>query len=441
MKLPRILLVFALAAPALAWGQAVDEPERIARLSYVEGDATFQAADGRATRRLPDRPLAHGDRIDTERDSRAEIALGNSVIRLDEQSQLEIVDLDASATRFQLTQGSANVILDELLEDETFEILTPNTAIALEQPGEYRVDVFAADRAALSVHGGSATVESAAGPIRVVAGQRVQLDGRNAFARLVTPPPADAFDDWVLEREMKLAEAESPRYTPYEGERYADLDRYGEWYDDPYYGRVWMPGYGYSGWSPYDGGYWQRAGLGWSWFDPMPWGYYTYYGGRWTYLRDRDRWCWVPTRVRPRHFDDDSHPYGWPRRHRPDRAVPESAPRTADRQPPAVDERPRVATPTLAPRRVDPERRPAQLPEYSAGERQRGRPASGGEPVARGEPASRGGSSERAPAAAPPREAAPPAQPARPARADPPRSEPRSERPQVRQETGERHEP
>jgi hypothetical protein len=346
MKLRGILLVLALAAPGLAWGQAYDQPDRIARLSYVEGDVTFQASDGRATRGLPDRPLAHGDRIDTERDSRAEIALGNSVIRLDSQSQLEIVDLEANATRIRLTHGSANVILDELLDDETFEILTPNTAISLEQPGEYRVDVFAAEDAALSVHGGSATVESAAGPIRIVAGQRVQLDGRDAFARLVTPPSPDAFDDWVLERETKLAEAEPPRYTPYEGERYDELDRYGDWYDDPYYGRVWMPGYGYAGWSPYHGGYWQRVGFGWSWFDPAPWGFFSYYGGRWTYLRDRDRWCWVPTRHRPRHHD-----------------IPESAPRTASwhpRQPRTVEPSPPAATPTLAPRRIDPDRGPTR---------------------------------------------------------------------------------
>jgi hypothetical protein len=34
-----------------------------------------------------------------------------------------------------------------------------------------------------------------------------------SIARLETLRPADAFDEWVLERELKLAEAEPPRFT------------------------------------------------------------------------------------------------------------------------------------------------------------------------------------------------------------------------------------
>lgn len=421
-KLRATALVLVLAASSLAWGQEAVQAERIARLAYVEGEVTFQAPDARATRRRPDRPLAAGDRIDTDRRARAEIALGTSIVRLDEQSELEIVELDANVTRFALTRGSANVILDDLLEDETFEILAPNSAIALEQPGEYRVDVFAADETALSVHGGSATVESGAGPIRVLAGQRVQLDGRDAIARLTTPPAPDAFDDWVLDRETKLAEAQSPRYTPYEGERYADLDRYGEWYDDPYYGRVWMPGYGYSGWSPYQGGYWQRVGLGWSWFDPAPWGYYTYYGGRWTYLRDRDRWCWVPTRHRPR-----------------DHGIPESAPRTAGwhpRQPRTVEPSAPVATPTLAPRHIEPDRRPTRAREDTSGERPRAVPVPRAAPATpRADPQPR----PAAPAAAPPQGGGTTMRPSTP---PPSRARPNPESSsRISREVGERREP
>lgn len=349
-KLRATALVLALAAPGLAWGQDSLRAERIARLSYVEGEVTFQAAGRRPTGTLPKRPLEPGDSLRTGRDARAELALGIATLRIDEHSELAIVELDAEAARVELARGTASVYLDELLEDESFEVLTPNTSIALTEPGEYRVDVGAGDASALTVHAGAAQVETAAGPILVAAGQRVQVDGRDAIARLETPRMPDAFDDWVLERELLLAEAQPPRYTPYEGARYDDLDRYGEWYDDPYYGRVWMPGYGYSDWSPYYGGYWQRTGFGWSWFDPAPWGYFSYYGGRWTYLHDRSRWCWVPTRHRPRHF---------PRDHE----TPESAPRTASwypRQPRTVEPSSPIATPTVAPQRIDTDRRPTR---------------------------------------------------------------------------------
>ncbi len=429
MKLRSILLLFALAAPGLAWGETLDPPERIARLSYVEGEVTFQAARERATTTLPDRPLIPGDFISTAPGARAELALGTATIRLDEQSELVLVDLDAGAIRVELTRGIASVYLDELLENETFEIATPNATIVLEQPGEYRADVLSDESTALTVHEGAASVETAGGPVRIAAGQRVRLEGRDALARLETPRPADAFDDWVMERELRLAEAEPPRYTPYEGGGYGELDRYGEWYDEPRYGRVWMPGYGYAGWSPYYGGYWQRSGFGWSWFDPAPWGYFTYYSGRWTYLHDRDRWCWVPTRVRPRQFvRDDTRPYWHPRSY-PGRETPETAPRTADLQAQAVDESPRVATPILTPRRIDLDRRPTRARESTADERPRG-----------GTPA-RGANREprpAAPAAAPPQGGG---ATMRPSRAEGARSEATPSSSQSRREFGTRRDP
>jgi hypothetical protein len=446
MKLPRILLVFALAAPGLAWGQGYDQPGRIARLTYVEGEVTFQGVHERATSTLPDRPLEPGDLLRTDPGARAELALGSAVIRLDERSEIAVVDLDADTTRIELNEGTASVMVDELLENEVFEIVTPNTTIAIEQQGEYRTDVYGTDDSALTVHDGVASVATSEGEIRVTTGQRVQLSGRDAFARLQILTPKDDFDNWVLERELRLADAQPPRYTPYEGGDYGsdELDRYGDWYDDPYYGRVWMPGYGYSGWSPYDGGYWQRVDYGWGWYDPVPWSYYTYYSGRWGYLRDRNRWYWVPSRHHP-----------W--RHRRDHETPESGPRTAGLQQPWIEgstarggtytrggDRDRVpsasggersATPVLTPRRIAPDRRPTEAREHAADERPRGGTYDRGSYRERGSSA-RGGDRERA-------ESAPPAAPTRssgttmrPERADRGRSESAPRSSQSRREFG-----
>ena len=170
MKLRTILLVLALAAPGFAGGDVTDPPGRIARLSYVEGEATFQAAEKRATTTLPDRPLAPGDRIATESGGRAELALGTATIRLDERGELAFDDLDEATVRIELLTGTASVYLDELLENETFAIVTPNTTIALKVPGEYRVDVHTDDVSVLSLHGGVAQIATAGGPVRVASG-------------------------------------------------------------------------------------------------------------------------------------------------------------------------------------------------------------------------------------------------------------------------------
>jgi len=370
MKLPRILLLLALAAPGLAGGETLDRPERIARLSYVEGEMVFQAAEKRATTTLPRRPLEPGDRIATEAGSRAELALGTATVRLDGRSELVFAELDEAAVRIELESGTASVSLGQLLEDERFDVVTPNATITLDEPGEYRVDVRGERDSALTVHEGAATVATADGPVRVAAGQRVRIEGRDALARLESPRVPDAFDDWVLEREVMLADAEPPRYTPYEGGGYDELDRYGDWYDEPRYGRVWMPGYGYTGWSPYGDGYWLRSGFGWSWYDPAPWGYFSYYDGRWLYLRDRHRWAWMPApRHRPRHRDrDDDGPSWYPRA--PE--VPESGPRTADHGSNAGSGSGPVTIAPSMPRRIDPDRSPPRATENSANDRPRG---------------------------------------------------------------------
>lgn len=331
MMLRPIALILALAASSLAWGEALDPPARIAHMSHVEGQVLFRGVQAPATYRLPDRPLAPGDRLVTERGARAELAFGTATLRLDELSELTVVALDATTVRVELTTGAANVHLRELLEDESFEIVTPNSTIALDEPGEYRVDVHARDASVLTVHGGAAEVTTAGGPVRVAGGQRVRLEGRNVLARLESPLPADNFDDWILEREVKLAEAEPPRYTPHEDRGYEALDRHGEWHDEPRYGRVWMPSDGYGGRAPHHDGYWQRSGYGWSWINPAPWSYLTFHSGRWTFLSHRNRWCWTPgPRFHGRQSaHDDTRPFGQPRGRSHGRVELEDAPRTA----------------------------------------------------------------------------------------------------------------
>jgi len=343
MILRPALLVLALAASGLAQGQALDPPDRVARLSYAAGRVMFQGPADASPSGLPDRPLMPGDRLTTERDGRAELALGTATIRLNEQTEFSVIDLDATTVRVELTAGSAIVHLRELFQEETFEFVTPNATIALQSAGEFRVNVFADDATELTVRGGIAEVTTTGDPVRVADGQRVRLEGRDALASLAAPLPADDFDDWVLEREVQLAEAQPPQGKP--------LDEYGEWYEEPSYGRVWMPSYAYGGWDPYGYGHWQQIGFGYGWVDPMPWGYYTSNYGRWAYLHHRNRWCWVPPRHEPhwRQAARVTHPLMPPREYA----------RLDDRARRDDDDRRPVATSSGQPRRIDADWTPA----------------------------------------------------------------------------------
>ncbi len=353
------LLAAALAVSALAGAEA---PGRIAQLTYAEGQVSFQAAQARATTALPDRPLEPGDRLATAQDARVEIALDTATVRLDERTELAVTSLDPDTVRLGLDAGTANVTLRDLYDNETFEIATPNSVITLDRPGDYRVDVVSDDTSFLSVHGGAAQVATAGGPVRVVDNQRVRIAGRDAVANLETPRPTDPFDDWVLEREVHLAQSE----PPYDGTEYAELDQYGEWRDDPSYGQVWMPSYAYGGYDPFRYGYWEQAGYSSIWIGTMPWSGYTNHAGRWMYLHGPNRWCWVPTRRghRPGQVAQDTAPFGHPHGdHRDD------------------DDRGPAANPSGPPRRIDADRPPVYL-----GSGATGKPAHGGTFVPRVNP-------------------------------------------------------
>ena len=294
-----LCVIFALTASGLAAGQATDSPARIAQLAYVEGAISYQEADERATSALPERPLEAGDRLATERDGRAELTLGSATVRLDRDTDLRIVDLDASSVRFELAEGAAIFRVDELFEDESFAVTTPNTTIRFQAPGEYRVDVPEDGTTTLTVRAGDAEVETAEGPVRIADGQRARIEGSEALTSLIAPQWTDDFDNWVLDREVQLAENAPPPADESEYAPDGTLDDYGDWQDDPQYGQVWMPSYAYGGYDPFATGYWSYTGYGYSWVNPMPWGPYTYYG-HWTYLPQYNRYGWVAREARRR---------------------------------------------------------------------------------------------------------------------------------------------
>ena len=76
------------------------------------------------------------------------------------------------------------------------------------------------------------------------------------------------------------------------------LSPYGTWFDDPSYGRVWVPHTHVvgAGFRPYTHGHWENTEWGWTWVDHHPFGWATGHYGRWFYDSSYG-WVWVPGRV------------------------------------------------------------------------------------------------------------------------------------------------
>lgn len=279
----------------------VDPPGRVARLSYTEGEVSLAPAGTEEwAEAVLNRPLTTGDRVWVDNGGRAELQIGSATVHLDGNTGLSIVDLDDDVIHLDVTEGSANVRVLRKRDDESIEVSTPNSTVAILRPGEYRIEANdAGDQTIVRTRNGEAEVSGGSKTWRVDTSEEGVFDGVDEIAARVEPlGPRTAFEDWANDRNRVSENAVSTRYVSNEVVGYEDLDRHGYWVNEPSYGYVWQPSYVVAGWAPYRHGRWVWVSpWGWSWVDNSPWGFAPFHYGRWAYVRSR--WCWVPG---PRHI-------------------------------------------------------------------------------------------------------------------------------------------
>ena len=135
-----LLLLAALVAvlPGTASAQDDDPPGRVARLSYIQGSVSYQPAGGSDwVQADPNRPLTIGDNLWADQDSRAELHIGSSAIRLTAETGVSILNLDDRTVQLQLAQGEMEVHIRHVIAGDAFEVDTPNLAVQLTESGEY----------------------------------------------------------------------------------------------------------------------------------------------------------------------------------------------------------------------------------------------------------------------------------------------------------------
>ncbi len=290
------IALLAAAAPALA---QQDPPGRVASLDFHQGTVSFSpAGDDSWYDLVPNRPLTTGDRLWTDRDARAELHLGSIAVRLDEQSEIVLSELDDDTARLTTMQGNMQVRVRDDLAGQRLEIDTGNLAVVIHAPGDYRIEADPAlGTTRVAVTSGNATLYGEGGQsVAVASRQQYTMSGRNlAIVNGAPAPAATAFDTWVAERDRLEDQSVAARYIPREVVGYQQLDNYGDWQNDPDYGNVWYPRNVDAEWAPYRDGQWMDvAPWGWTWIDAAPWGFAPSHYGRWA--RIGPRWAWVPGR-------------------------------------------------------------------------------------------------------------------------------------------------
>ena len=134
-----ILLVLC-GALGVARADDADPPGRAARLADAEGAVSLQPAGVQEwTAATLNRPLTTGDRLWSDQGSRAELDLGTAAVRLGSNTGFAFLNLDDHSVQMQLSAGTIIVAVRDLQGGESYEVDTPNIALALQQPGVYRV--------------------------------------------------------------------------------------------------------------------------------------------------------------------------------------------------------------------------------------------------------------------------------------------------------------
>jgi hypothetical protein len=277
-----------------------DPPDRAARLSYMQGDVSLQpAGEDDWAPAILNRPLTTGDKLWTEQGARAEVQVGPAAVRLDGDTGFSFLNVDDDTIQMRMTAGVVNVRVRWLEQDDHIEIDTPNVALSLVRPGNYRVEVNdAGDTTVVKISAGEAQADGPGQNRVIVRNQQIATfrGVDNLTAQYGTLGAPDEFDSWSLERDRRddrVAATETSEYVSPDVTGYEDLHDNGTWSSEPEYGYVWTPSHVAMGWAPYQFGRWVWISpWGWTWIDDAPWGYAPFHYGRWAHVRER--WCWVP---------------------------------------------------------------------------------------------------------------------------------------------------
>ena len=305
----RCALVYSVACGVLQAASAgaawADPPARAGRIAGVSGTAWLFDPEAKAwVRVLRNQTIGQGDQLRTDARSRVTVRVGSSTLWLDENSDMEVLQLDDAATVFRLAAGDVALRLRTAQTAQETRIQTREGAVSPEMEGLFRVDQL--DRGSrLAVLQGRAQFDSDPGaPVQrawLREGEQAEFWWAESPRIERQPLSRDKFSAWFLSQDQaegSLSLGNEPYVSP-EMTGAEDLNQNGDWEVAAEYGNVWIPTRVAAGWEPYRDGSWVwTRQWGWSWVDNSPWGFAPFHYGRW--IQHRGRWAWAPGRFEPR---------------------------------------------------------------------------------------------------------------------------------------------
>jgi hypothetical protein len=296
MRSPLMVATLLAGTVLLPFATHADDPgARVARVSYVSGDASYQRGDVEGWNNLRvNTPLVTGDSFYAPDGGRAEVDLGSGiVVRVDGGTEVNLVNYTGEIAQLGINSGVLDLSARSFPQGFTLEIDTPSAAATFLEAGRYRVDVT--DRlTTYAVLRGSMSLAVNGQQLDVREGESLELENTDpptyGYGR---PSGGTPFQSWADDRDSRFFRSPSARYVNANVVGYEDLDDHGTWRDNRDYGRVWVPSGMSHDWAPYQSGRWiWQDPYGWTWVSTESWGWAPYHYGRWVYVGNA--WGWVP---------------------------------------------------------------------------------------------------------------------------------------------------
>ncbi len=267
-------------------------------------------------------PLLPGDTIWTTDSRRCEIQFDNgTIIRLDLNTELKIETILAQSlssrekmSNLLLRRGGIYVLYKKYDSRETFQIITPNSAVKLNHNTVASIQITDEGQTAVQVKRGKAW--ALFGPDEIHLQQKkinqlerltISRDNQTQLETYISDLEFERWNEMMNENFLELHEGKSflpepilryPKSIIYFAQKFSNL--YGEWVWDNLYGYVWVPYYNkyfpWGGWSPYIYGKWREINGQLFWVPEEPWGWVPYHLGLWIWDKKLG-WIWLPGSV------------------------------------------------------------------------------------------------------------------------------------------------
>ena len=293
-------ILFILVLFSAMWvGSAVNAAIIVGRISHVEGQIyRYMYVDDNWAAAPLQSPVGTYDVLATGDGSKTEIVFpNNQLVRLDENTEIEILNLDDNIGEFSLHSGFARFYNRSSSGRLSIETARGTAAV---EPGSV-IDVLADKKSVIvsavqgevifhSYQDGVEKVEVISGSTSLEFREKSIIAGIGSFDR--------KWDRWCADRERVLTKNRLVRseHLPESMQEYAHtMEPYGRWqriFYRGYYYWAWKPHSIAMGWSPYTTGHWDDWHGSSVWIDYNPWGWVTHHHGQW--LNMHGGWLWTP---------------------------------------------------------------------------------------------------------------------------------------------------